>query len=78
MKWISVSERLPMGASGNDYCEDVIAYLKDNGEGEAQVCTGWLNGDKWHLVACGEDHHTEWELGAVTHWMPLPEPPEGE
>ena len=58
-------------------CEDVIAYL-NNGEVEAQVCPGWLRGDKWHLLVGDEDCHTSWGLGAVTHWQPMPQPPKGE
>ena len=73
-KWIPVTERLPEGADGKSICENVIAYL-NNGEVKEQVCPGWLNGDKWYLLVGDEDCHTVWGLGAVTHWMPLPEPP---
>ena len=76
-KWISVKDRLPQGADGEYLCEDVIAYL-NNGEVEAQVCPGWLRGDKWHLLVGDEDCHTSWGLGAVTHWQPMPQPPKGE
>ena len=76
-KWIPVTERLPQGADGKSICENVIAYL-DNGDVVPQVCPGWLNGDKWYLLIDDYDYHTVWGLGAVTHWMPLPQPPKGE
>ena len=75
-KWIPVTERLPKGGNGEDLSENVIAYL-NNGE-IAEVCTGWCNGDQWWLIYGDRDTHTAWGLGAVTHWMPLPDPPEGE
>ena len=73
--WISVEERLPKGCNGEDLSENVIAYL-NNGE-IAEVCTGWCNGDQWWLIVGDRDTHTSWGMGAVTHWMPLPEPPKG-
>ena len=76
-EWISVKDRLPKGANGKSLCENVIAYL-NNGEIEAQVCPGWLNGDKWYLLVGDEDCHTVWGFGAVTHWKPMPQPPKGE
>lgn len=76
-QWISVKDRLPQGADGKSICENVIAYL-NNGEVEAQVCPGWLNGDKWYLLVGDEDYHTVWGLDAVTHWQPMPQPPKGE
>ena len=76
-EWISVKDRLPQGADGKSLCEMVVAYL-NNGEVVGQVCTGWLNGDKWYLIVGCDDYYTVWGLGAVTHWMPLPQPPKGE
>lgn len=76
-EWISVKDRLPQGADGKSLCDNVLAYL-NNGEIVGQVCTGWLNGDKWYLTVGEDDYYTVWGLGAVTHWMPLPEPPKGE
>ena len=76
-RWIPVAERLPKGGNGKDVAENVIAYL-NNGEVIEQVCTGWCNGDEWWLIVGDEDTHTAWGLGAVTHWMPLPEAPKEE
>ena len=75
-RWIPVTERLPKGCNGEDLSENVIAYL-NNGE-LTEVCTGWCNGDQWWLIVGDRDTHTSWGMGAVTHWMPLPEPPKGE
>ena len=59
--WIPVSERLP-----NDG-EFVLTYK--NGQFEVQEYekrrNGWISGG-WF-----------WSLCTVTHWMPMPEPPEG-
>ena len=77
MKWIPVTERLPKGADGKSLCEVVIAYL-NNGEVYPQVCVGWLNIDRWYLVVGDDDYYTIWGFEAVTHWMPLPEPPKEE
>jgi hypothetical protein len=76
-KWISVKDRLPTVADGKSLCEIVLAYI-NNGKIVGQVCTGWLNGNKWYLTVGEDDHYTVWGLGAVTHWMPLPQPPKGE
>ena len=62
-KWISVKDRLPQG----DY--DVLVYYSNGLYGVEFVhwimgkCLGW----------CGEDCGV-----AVTHWMPLPSPPEDD
>ena len=61
--WISVEERVP---------EDVRDYLvvTDEGNIHKAVFTGdfWYNSDTTNKIRDGE----------VTHWMPLPEPPEVE
>ena len=64
--WIKCSERMP-GDSG-----DVIVYSKSK-----KVCNGYWFGwtaeeKKWYL-ACGE---FEGPCEDVTHWQPLPEPPQ--
>lgn len=59
-EWISVKERLP------EVWEHVLAVVGLRGIVEAAV----YDGVKWK-VAWNHD-----ELTDVTHWMPLPEPPE--
>lgn len=61
-RWISVEERLP------EDCEDVLVRIA-RGDASRIVCAWLLNGEWRYLnVRCDGDR--------VTHWMPLPEPPE--
>ena len=64
-EWISVRDRLP------EKGEDVLVFnIRENWTGFA-----WLRPDEtW--TALGFDF--PFDLGEVTHWMPLPEPPKGE
>lgn len=60
-RWIPCSERLP------DDGEFVLTYK--NGQFEVQEYekrrNGWIGGGGWF-----------WSLAMVSHWMPLPAPPE--
>ena len=64
-EWISVTERLP------EKGEEVLVFnTRENWIGFA-----WLRPDEtW--TALGFDF--PFDLGEVTHWMPLPQPPKGE
>ena len=64
-EWISVTERLP------EKGEEVLVFdTRENWAGFA-----WLRPDEtW--TALGFDF--PFDLGEVTHWMPLPQPPKGE
>ena len=70
-RWIPVEKRLP------EYGVRVLAtdmYEEDD-------CTGiWTREeDKDDADGCWHDEHDWWHaLDEVTHWMPLPEPPEVE
>ena len=59
VRWISVKDRLP------DNCVEVLVYDTDCG-----IVIGWY--DKKDGIFVAEFMN---ELDAVTHWMPLPEPP---
>ena len=59
--WISVEDRLP------EPYETVAVIAKADCW---SYCIGWLNGDEWVIA---EEASEGW---AVTHWMPLPEPPQ--
>ncbi len=70
MNWISVKDRLPpLGNRQNGSDREYLVFYKNGSMG---ICSyeedfdesGWIN----------EDGYTEDD---VTHWMPLPEPPEG-
>lgn len=64
-KWIPVTEKLPKE------WEKVLAWSKF-GFCEASVYLG-ISG-KWRVTW----NHALLEQDTVTHWMPLPEPPNGE
>ena len=62
--WISVADRLP------HLREDVLvcAYWHE----KWSVYTGWTNGKRWYVgCGCGTVSGIQ-----VSHWMPLPKPPE--
>ena len=65
-EWVSVEERLPNSQ------EDVlvVAFWHERW----QTMVGWHSdmGKKWRVIT----PHGEREPGGVTHWMPLPAPPD--
>lgn len=63
MRWISVEDRLP------DDFEWVLAVDKDRCVGEAMFSS---RDGSW------DGPYGEYHLYGVTHWMPMPEPPEEE
>ena len=65
-EWISVNDRLP------EFCVSVLARCFYNGKWRTLVChTSKEHAGEWYT-----DEVCQWVK--VTHWMPLPEPPEGE
>ncbi len=77
-QWISVEERLP---SGFDYFEDgtvepaeYIVKVKD-----ASIATiAMFDGKEWIPAQYNGITEDRWFVSPITHWMPLPEPPEEE
>ena len=71
-RWIPVGERLPGDADGEVL---VIASGKPHEnitlDGAYMLAT-YSRPEGWIL-----DEYPEWECANVTHWRPLPEPPEG-
>lgn len=65
--WTSVKDRLP---------EDCKKILVVNGHGYISISSLWRkDGSKWTWVdSTGHFNH----VNDITHWMPLPLPPEGE
>ena len=58
--------------------EQRVLLMTESGE----IVTGWLrklDSDNWYYCFGNEfsawDYEFNYDLGAVTHWMPLPEPP---
>ena len=63
-QWISVTERLPV-----DWCPVLVMVS----EVEKPLLGSYRENVWFH-----ERWNTTFVNGAVTHWMPLPEPPKGE
>lgn len=70
MKWISVEDRLPkIGQKG--YSESVIVYFLSELDDTKGRATAAFCYDGWHIAGLFCDEKVK-----VTHWMPLPKPPE--
>ena len=67
MRWIPCRERLP------EYGVDVLVYVKP-WEDNIQVAHIQYDGIMWEM----SDGEFYFSKSDVTHWMPLPEPPESE
>ena len=66
-QWVPVSERLPESNK-----PVLVYYLSAYWLNPSMSVALHFNGDRWRQLIGGED------MNAVTHWMPLPEPPEQE
>lgn len=70
MKWIKVTDELPfIDGSSSIYCLVVDTYngIVVRPYNEYHKC--WDSED-------GDDFYTDSVGGKITHWMPLPEPPQ--
>ena len=66
-QWIPCRERMP------EPLRDVIVCTVIK-----TVTVAWINGNEWYFADTGNGHIEQWSFDDVTHWMPLPEPPESE
>lgn len=71
--WISVKERLPDDEKDG---ETVLAVVSGKPHENITLChtlmtAGYFPGEGWVV-----NEYPEWENPTITHWMPLPEPPE--
>ena len=75
VQWISVEERLPdkegkyLVTVYDGITPDVLYFYK-----RYPYCNSGIRTDR--PVWCGYDDYGDFEVKSVTHWMPLPEPPE--
>ena len=72
-EWISVKERLPDDEKDG---ETVLAVVSGKPHENITLChalmtAGYFPGEGWVV-----NEYPEWENPTITHWMPLPEPPE--
>lgn len=68
-EWISVDDRLP--EDSNDGFADAVLVT----DGFVQHMAYFVGGE-WRFAESGEIKEPMWYR--ITHWMPLPNPPEGE
>lgn len=68
-EWISVKDRLP--STDETVLAIVYGRPRKNIQLVAACQLGAWTEEGWIL-----DEYPEWETPSVTHWMPLPEPPE--
>ena len=72
-KWISVEDRLPEIKGNHHSSDDVMVYLEDGGIGFSCLVEN-IFGQTW--FECEHSAFSEDDLPVVTHWRPLPAPPE--
>ena len=80
MKWISVKDRLPEvvdhGPQSNVYSDDVLAF---DGEHIFIACRfkdvrGYTK-TSGQIIFVPTLYDEDWDMGEITHWMPLPKAP---
>lgn len=75
MEWIKVSEKLPEFTGSSEtlkWSEDVIICVL-NQKKEHNICFGYYtSSDSW----CYDYGEPLYKGEYITHWMPLPNPPE--
>lgn len=78
MEWISVKDRLP------ELYEFVLVYSSMMGDEPCPITIARWNSEKWETL-CNEEENNACACGdlfwstdskEITHWMPLPQPPE--
>lgn len=79
MKWIKVSERLPELEEGDLSTEVIINSHVENATDRDVVLSGVFYSGRFYICAEWEGGNPEVITpiteGRITHWMPLPSPP---
>lgn len=70
MQWISVKDRLPEEPLSGIYSDTVLACDVEDGYPFLAVYVPKYN--SWHE----HDEAPEGKISVITHWMPLPNPPQ--
>ncbi len=81
MKWISVEDRLPESDDAVLICQAGAANEYSYPYTfEDSIEVAFFSHPKWFLEDWDDDRFgkDDFLLEGVTHWMPLPEPPNGE
>lgn len=73
--WISVKERLPDDKKDG---ETVLAIVSGKPHKNITLCHALMTAGYFPGVGWVVNEYPEWENPTITHWMPLPEPPEEE
>lgn len=71
MEWISVKDRLPE----NHDAWRLVRYLIYS-EKDGIALGNYKTNDGWYAESCSDWHR--YQILNVTHWMPLPEPPQAK
>lgn len=69
VRWIPCSERLPEKTGYYLVCDVTAEYDNIRGRQDVSKYVIGRHGGHWYGAICGK---------YITHWMPLPEPPESE
>lgn len=73
-KWIKCSEGLPVEGEWV-----LVSVNKEHGSEVEMDCTHKMEGGEIIWLICQQiDRYPDAEFSDVTHWMPLPQPPEAE
>jgi len=68
-----MSEWKPIESAPKDGSQVIVRFVTDGGD--IEVKNAWF-GDGWRRVCHWLNHYEYFGNGKVTHWMPLPEPPD--
>ena len=64
MTWINTKDATPI------WKKSILVWHDDNGLGEWEVGSGWMDNDIWHIWG-----FSDYQLDEITYWMYAPEPP---